>query len=69
MLFRSFDILTRPGLESDIRTLLGEAAAQAVREIPASLHPIQEGQISPCRRYRFAAGTWRYNGGLNNPAA
>ncbi|WP_235514319.1 DEAD/DEAH box helicase [Deinococcus sp. Leaf326] len=65
---RRFDILTRPGLESAIRTLLGETAAQVVREIPASLHPIQEGQVSPCRRYRFAAGMWRYNGGLNNPA-
>ncbi|WP_414657750.1 helicase-related protein [Deinococcus sp. VB343] len=65
---RRLDILTRPGTESAIYTLLGPDVAQAVRNAQARLHPIREGKVSPCKRYRFTRGAWGYNGGLNNPS-
>ena len=65
---RRLDLLTRPGIESAIFTRYGADAEREARTVTASLHPIHDGTLSPCKQYRFTQGHWGYNGGLNNPA-
>ena len=61
-------ILTRPGLEAAIHTLLGQEALERATATRLQAIPVREGQVSRCGTYRFRAGRWGYNGALNDPA-
>ncbi|WP_175607494.1 N-6 DNA methylase [Deinococcus marmoris] len=65
---RQHGVLTRTGLLSAVYTLLGsDASARAAQGVPQA-HPIQNGQVSSCGRYRFARGGWQYADALNTPS-
>ncbi|CAM3906676.1 N-6 DNA methylase [Deinococcus frigens] len=65
---RRHHILTRPGILSAVRTLLGVEAEDRAKAAGLSAHPIREGQRSRCGTYRFRKGRWGHDGPLNDPA-